>query len=220
MLRVMGPATLMATLLLPGGEPVLQDPGAVRDVAQAWSHGMAELAAGASVAGTVLHVHEPLLEEVVGGRIRSSSGYRELPGWDQAAVSATWQSLAELTPAWLPLSAGPSSAPVSQASAVLFDEAGPVPGGWEPIAAWVESGGKVVLRLNRDGARSVAERALRIAQPWRNLGLRAASLGQLIVLAGPDQELGAQSLRRSAVAARDVADALDVVRHDDLAGLR
>lgn len=223
-LRVMGPATLMASLALPNGEPVLSDPGAVRDVAQAWSFGMAELAAGVEAslpgAASVVHVHEPLLEQVTGGQVRSSSGFRELPAWDQASVGAAWQALAALVPTWLPRSAGASSETVPQASAILFDEAGPVPGDWEPIAAWVEGGGRVVLRLRREGDTSVAQRALRIAQPWRSLGLSAASLGQLIVEAGPDQALGASGLRRSAMAARDVADALDVVRHDDLAGLR
>ncbi|RKW71640.1 hypothetical protein DWQ67_02035 [Galactobacter caseinivorans] len=192
-------------------------------MAQAWAFGMAELAAGidSSLPGaeTVVHVHEPLLEQVTGGRVRSSSGFRELPAWDQSAVSAAWQRLAGLSPTWLPLKAGPSSEPVPQASALLFDEAGPVPGDWEEIAGWVESGGRVVVRLRRDGARSVAERALRIAQPWRSLGLSAAALGQVMVVAGPDEALGAAGLRRSAVAARDVADALDVVRHDDLDGL-
>lgn len=222
--RVAGPATLAASLALPGGEPVLQDAGAVRDVSQAWAEGMRELASALSTslprASAVLHVHEPRLNDVVNGRVRSSSGYRLLPAWDQAEVAAAWARLAADTRCWLPLAAGPSSPPVATADALLFDEPGEDPGAWEPIAMRVEGGGDVVLRLRREGARTVAERALRVARPWRRLGLEASALGRLVLLAGPDEALGPGGLRRSAIAARDLADALDVVRRDDLDALR
>ena len=230
LVRLTGPATLAARMSLPGGEPVLSDPGALRDLAQAWAEGAAALAAAttASLPGaeTLLWIDEPDALDVVHGRVRSSSGYRALPAWDRAAVRAAWEDLAARTRAWFPLVTQVGHIP--SAAAHVLPAPGQVPEDWSEVASLVEAGGEVVLTLpptlgvpaGGEGARRpISAAASALATPWRRLGLPAAALGALTLAGLPSTPLAPEALRRGAVRARDVAEALDTVRRDDLAAL-
>lgn len=131
------------------------------------------------------------------------------------------------------------------AAALVVDLNGGDPQEWEPLAGWIEAGRDVVLRTPpastapapatatatatrpEPGRRPrphqrperVADRALSIADPFRRFGLPAADLERLVVSTGSDRPLAPQALQREATRARELADALDVVRHDDLAAL-
>jgi len=226
LVRVSGPATLAARLALPGGEPVLADPGAVRDLAQAWVEGAAALAAATDAAlpgaHTVVWVDEPDAPDVVVGRVRSSSGYRTLPAWDRAAVREAWAALASARPSWFPLLGGIGEVP--GALAHVSPVPGEVPEAWEDVARLVESGHDVALTVPHAASDTrptpVSQRALSLATPWRSLGLPAAELGRLVLVAAPGRPQEAEGLRRAAIAARDLAEALDAVRRDDLDVLR
>ena len=229
-LDVVGPATLAARLALPSGEPVLADAGARRDLGQAWAQALPELAAAvsASVPGAelVLRVHEPDAADVASGRIRSSSGYRVLPAWDRTLLRSVWEQGVEAAAqrealVWLPLDASTEQLQpqlVTRADALVIEHPGSDPSAWEPVAAWIEAGRSVVVRRAGDTG-SVSERARALAGPWRALGLPASALGSLLVDASGEEPADPATLRRSATASRDLADALELVRRDDLAAL-
>lgn len=221
-IAVAGPATLAAALALPSGEPVLSDLGALRDVMQAWAQGLAELAAAtaSSLPGAqpVLDVREPRLDDVLAGRVRSSSGFRLLRAPERADVAAAWEALAEATPTWLPVHS--LLTPSAAAAALRLPAPGEHPGEWEGIAAFVEAGRDVVLQVPPAAVGTrVSARAATLATPWRRIGLPAASLSALTVSDTPGALLAPEPLRAAAIASRDLADALDVVRHDDLEAL-
>ncbi|MFF3017884.1 methionine synthase [Streptomyces sp. NPDC057939] len=95
--QAVGPWTLAAALELHGGEAVLQDAGACRDLAASLAEGLREHLAdvrkripGAEV---VLQYDEPSLTAVLLGRIRSASGYRTYRAVDRQVVEGTLRDL-------------------------------------------------------------------------------------------------------------------------------
>jgi len=75
---VAGPWTLAAALQLPRGEPVLADAGALRDLAQAMTEGVAahidDVRRRLPGCPVVLQLDEPLLPDVLAGHVSSFSG--------------------------------------------------------------------------------------------------------------------------------------------------
>ncbi|MFD9456093.1 methionine synthase [Streptomyces sp. NPDC059985] len=95
--QAVGPWTLAAALELHGGEAVLQDAGACRDLAASLAEGLREHLAdvrkripGAEV---VLQYDEPSLTAVLLGRVRSASGYRTYRAVDRQVVEGTLRDL-------------------------------------------------------------------------------------------------------------------------------
>ncbi|MFI1648855.1 methionine synthase [Streptomyces avidinii] len=88
--QAVGPWTLASALELHGGEALLQDAGACRDLAGSLAEGLREHLAdvrrripGADV---VLQLDEPSLTAVLLGRVRSASGYRTYRAVDRQVV--------------------------------------------------------------------------------------------------------------------------------------
>ncbi|MEU9034766.1 methionine synthase [Streptomyces sp. NPDC048352] len=95
--QAVGPWTLATALELHGGEAVLQDPGACRDLAGSLAEGLREHLAdvrkrvpGAEI---VLQYDEPSLTAVLLGRVRSASGYRTYRAVDRQVVESTLRDL-------------------------------------------------------------------------------------------------------------------------------
>ncbi|MEY2230661.1 MULTISPECIES: methionine synthase [Streptomyces] len=95
--QAVGPWTLAAALELHGGEAMLQDPGACRDLAGSLAEGLREHLAdvrkripGAQV---VLQLDEPSLTAVLLGRVRSASGYRTYRAVDRQVVEGALRDL-------------------------------------------------------------------------------------------------------------------------------
>ncbi|MDR1449487.1 MAG: methionine synthase [Propionibacteriaceae bacterium] len=92
-----GPWTLAAAVSRGGGEAVLADPGACRDLGQAWTeaaaawHGRAARALPAAAVG--LQVDEPLLPLVMAGGVRRASGLGRHVGADPARVAQLYGEL-------------------------------------------------------------------------------------------------------------------------------
>ncbi|WP_405678431.1 methionine synthase [Streptomyces sp. NBC_00868] len=95
--QAVGPWTLAAALELHGGEAMLQDAGACRDLAGSLAEGLREHLAdvrkripGAEI---VLQFDEPSLTSVLLGRVRSASGYRTYRAVDRQVVEGTLREL-------------------------------------------------------------------------------------------------------------------------------
>ncbi|MFD9521976.1 methionine synthase [Streptomyces sp. NPDC059979] len=95
--QAVGPWTLAAALEMHGGEAMLQDAGACRDLAGSLAEGLREHLAdvrrripGADV---VLQIDEPSLTAVLLGRVRSASGYRTYRAVDRQVVEGALRDL-------------------------------------------------------------------------------------------------------------------------------
>ncbi|GFN07371.1 hypothetical protein Smic_59270 [Streptomyces microflavus] len=90
--QAVGPWTLAAGLELRGGEAMLGDPGACRDLAGSLAEGLrshlAEVRRRMPGAEVVLQLDEPSLTAVLLGRVRSASGYRTYRAVDRQVVES------------------------------------------------------------------------------------------------------------------------------------
>ncbi|MFE9723209.1 methionine synthase [Streptomyces sp. NPDC005794] len=95
--QAVGPWTLAAGLELRGGEAMLGDPGACRDLAGSLAEGLrshlAEVRRRIPGAEVVLQLDEPSLTAVLLGRVRSASGYRTYRAVDRQIVEGTLRDL-------------------------------------------------------------------------------------------------------------------------------
>ncbi|MFD7917572.1 MULTISPECIES: methionine synthase [unclassified Streptomyces] len=95
--QAVGPWTLAAALELHGGEAMLQDPGACRDLAGSLAEGLREHLADVRKrvpgADVVLQLDEPSLTAVLLGRVRSASGYRTYRAVDRQVVEGGLRDL-------------------------------------------------------------------------------------------------------------------------------
>lgn len=94
---VVGPWTLAAALQLRGGEAVLADPGACRDLAASLAEGLRghldDLRRRVPGARVVLQLDEPSLASVLLGRVRTASGYRTYHAVDRAVAEDVLRDL-------------------------------------------------------------------------------------------------------------------------------
>lgn len=95
--QAVGPWTLAAALETHGGEAMLHDPGACRDLAGSLAEGVREHLADVQKripgAEIVLQYDEPSLTSVLLGRVRSASGYRTYRAVDRQVVEGTLREL-------------------------------------------------------------------------------------------------------------------------------
>ncbi|MFJ3925864.1 methionine synthase [Streptomyces sp. NPDC090022] len=95
--QAVGPWTLAAALELRGGEALLQDPGACRDLAGSLAEGLrahlADVRKRIPGAEVVLQFDEPSLTAVLSGRVRTASGYRTYRAVDRQVVEAALREL-------------------------------------------------------------------------------------------------------------------------------
>lgn len=219
-----GPWTLAAGLWTHGGERLLADPGACRDLGESLAEGvrahLGDVRRMVPGATPWLQLDEPSLPTVLAGHLRSSSGYRAVPAPEPAAaqeslggvVAAAHDAGAEV----VAVRCGADRVPwdllrASGADAVAVDPTLLGPGGWDSVAASVEAGVAVWLgALPATGPpgdpRAVADRLWR---RWREVGLDASLLDRVGVtpasgLAG----LSPEQARATTTATRDVAAAL------------
>ncbi|MGW0393105.1 methionine synthase [Streptomyces sp. NPDC003042] len=100
-IQAVGPWTLAGALELHGGEAMLQDPGACRDLAGSLAEGLrghlADVHKRIPGAQIVLQFDEPSLTAVLLGRVRSASGYRTYRAVDRQVVEGTLRELFAVT---------------------------------------------------------------------------------------------------------------------------
>lgn len=98
-LPLAGPWTLAASVELPGGERVVRDPGAVRDLVASWTEAARELCGSVARrvpgARVVLQADEPALPVVLAGAIPTASGRHRYRAVAAATVREAWHAAVE-----------------------------------------------------------------------------------------------------------------------------
>ncbi|MFC9286407.1 methionine synthase [Streptomyces sp. NPDC057052] len=223
--QAVGPWSLAAALELRGGEAVLSDPGACRDLAASLAEGLrlhlAEVKRRVPGAQVVLQLDEPSLTAVLRGRVRSASGYRTYRAVDRQVVEATLReavgvhdggpvvvhSCAPDVPFALLRRAG--------AAAVSFDFSLLTERDDEAIGEAVEAGTRLFAGVvpGTDTALSdPAGSVMGVRTLWRRLGLRPDLLAEAVTvtpacgLAGASPAYARQALAHCVRAARSLAD--------------
>jgi hypothetical protein len=227
-LQVCGPWTLAAALRLPRGEPVLSDPGAVRDLVASQTEGLvdhvADLRRRLPGAEPVLQLDEPALPAVLAGGIASTSGARRFAPVAAGTAEQTLRSVvtsagvpvlvhccAERPPVGLLRAAGAAglSLDLTVLPRDLDDELG----------AAVEAGlvllaGVVPAVAPADGLSVPADTVEPVRRLWHRLGLTPAALRQVVVtptcgMAGASPGHALSALRLARAAAQQLADDTD-----------
>lgn len=229
----LGPFSLAAEVYLARGDRLLSDHGAVRDAVGSTAAGLAarvedvrRVVPGADV--RVL-LHEPLLAPVLAGAVPGFSGrapLRRVPvpvvaeGLSEVAAAVRDAGASRLVvhggSAWSALPAVAASSADGAALAV----AGIGERGWEEIAGLVESGREFWPEpppqvSSQCAGPDVVGQADAVTRPWRTVGLPAAALADVVLLAAapaagssPDDARGALAgLVRAAGIVAERADA-------------
>lgn len=226
--QAVGPWTLAAGLELRGGEAMLGDPGACRDLAGSLAEGLrghlAEVRRRVPGAEVVLQLDEPSLTAVLLGRVRSASGYRTYRALDRQIVEAGLRevlavngeaptvvhSCAPEVPFALLRRAG--------ADAVSFDFSLLTEREEEAIGEAVEGGTQLFLGVvpgtdaASDGLSDPGGSVMGVRTLWSRLGLNPGTLTESVVvtpscgLAGASPAYARAALAHCARAARSLAD--------------
>ncbi|MFG2535221.1 methionine synthase [Streptomyces sp. NPDC048511] len=226
--QAVGPWTLAASLELRGGEAMLGDAGACRDLAGSLAEGLrshlAEVRRRIPGAEVVLQLDEPSLTAVLLGRVRSASGYRTYRAVDRQVVEGTLRELLAVN------GDGPtavhSCAPEvpfgllrrAGAGAVSFDFSLLTEREEEAIGEAVEGGTQLFLGVvpGQDGASTALSdpggSVSGVRTLWSRLGLNPGTLSESVVitpscgLAGASPAYARAALAHCARAARSLAD--------------
>ncbi|MET8903702.1 methionine synthase [Streptomyces sp. NPDC004538] len=223
--QAVGPWTLAAALELRGGEAVLSDAGACRDLAASLAEGLrlhlAEVRRRVPGARVVLQLDEPSLTAVLRGQVRTASGYRTHRAVDRQVVEATLREVAGAhggdpvvvhscapdVPFALLRRAG--------VTGVSFDFSLLTERDDEVLGEAVESGTRLFAGVvpGTDGPLSdPAGSVMGVRTLWRRLGLRPELLAEAITvtpscgLAGASPAYARRALAQCVRAARSLAD--------------
>ncbi|MCG8964561.1 methionine synthase [Streptomyces sp. CL12-4] len=223
--QAVGPWTLAAALELRGGEAVLSDAGATRDLAASLAEGLrlhlAELRRRVPGATLVLQLDEPSLTAVLRGQVRSASGYRTYRAVDRQVVEAALRdtvgvhgegpvvvhSCAPDVPFALLRRAG--------VAGISFDFSLLTERDDDAIGEAVEGGTRLFTGVvpGTDGPLSdPAGSVMGVRTLWRRLGLHPGLLAEAVTvtpscgLAGASPEYARRALAHCVRAARSLAD--------------
>ncbi|MFD9409470.1 methionine synthase [Streptomyces sp. NPDC059989] len=222
--QAVGPWTLAAALELHGGEAMLQDAGACRDLAGSLAEGLREHLAdvrkripGAEI---VLQFDEPSLTAVLLGRVRSASGYRTYRAVDRQVVEGTLRELFAVHDGDVIVHSCAPEVPFgllrrAGATGVSFDFSLLTEREDDAIGEAVEGGTKLFAGVvpGTDGPLSdPAGSVMGVRKLWRRLGLAPGTLAESVVVTPTCGLAGASPAYARAVqahcvrAARSLAD--------------
>ncbi|MFZ3473019.1 methionine synthase [Streptomyces sp. 4.24] len=222
--QAVGPWTLAASLEMHGGESMLQDPGACRDLAGSLAEGVREHLAdvrkripGAEI---VLQYDEPSLTAVLLGRVRSASGYRTYRAVDRQVVEGTLRELFAVHDGEVIVHSCAPEVPFgllrrAGVSGVSFDFSLLTEREDDAIGEAVEAGTKLFAGVvpGTDGPLSdPGGSVMGVRKLWRRLGLTPGTLAESVVVTPSCGLAGASPAYARAVqahcvrAARSLAD--------------
>ncbi|PPB50811.1 hypothetical protein C4K88_02760 [Arthrobacter pityocampae] len=227
-LHLQGPLSLAAGVHLHGGERVLIDHGARRELYESLAVGAADLvrrvSAVARGAEVLVQFDEPDADDVLTGRVPTASGYRSLRALDRREATEAWDlvtaSVVAAGAAGTVLAPGHGDVAVdaarsSAAHALSLDLRRVSDRRWEDLAADIESGRQLWLGIldGRAGVPQVRVLAESVLAVWRRIGLPATALASLTVTALPGLDaLTPTGATRALTRLAQAADALDQIR--------
>ncbi|MFD9101843.1 methionine synthase [Streptomyces virginiae] len=222
--QAVGPWTLAAALELHGGEAMLQDAGACRDLAGSLAEGLREHLAdvrkripGAEI---VLQLDEPSLTAVLLGRVRSASGYRTYRAVDRQVVEGALRDLFAVHDGEVIVHSCAPEVPFgllrrAGATGVSFDFSLLTEREDDAIGEAVEGGTKLFAGVvpGTDGPLSdPGGSVMGVRKLWRRLGLAPGTLAESVVvtpscgLAGASPAYARAAQAHCVRAARSLAD--------------
>ncbi|MFD4242473.1 methionine synthase [Streptomyces sp. NPDC058525] len=222
--QAVGPWTLAAALELHGGEAMLQDAGACRDLAGSLAEGLrghlADVRRRIPGADVVLQFDEPSLTAVLLGRVRSASGYRTYRAVDRQVVEGTLRELFAVHDGDVIVHSCAPEVPFgllrrAGAAGVSFDFSLLTEREDDAIGEAVEDGTKLFAGVvpGTDGPLSdPAGSVMGVRKLWRRLGLAPGTLAESVVVTPSCGLAGASPAYARAVqahcvrAARSLAD--------------
>ncbi|MFD8147683.1 methionine synthase [Streptomyces sp. NPDC059708] len=222
--QAVGPWTLAAALELHGGEAVLQDAGACRDLAASLAEGLrghlADVQKRVPGAEIVLQYDEPSLTAVLSGRVRSASGYRTYRAVDRQVVESALRDLFSVHDGEVLVHSCAPDVPFALlrragAAAVSFDFSLLTEREDDAIGEAVEGGMKLFAGVvpGTDGPLSdPGGSVMGVRKLWRRLGLAPGTLAESVVVTPSCGLAGASPAYARAVqahcvrAARSLAD--------------
>ncbi|MFD7556179.1 MULTISPECIES: methionine synthase [unclassified Streptomyces] len=222
--QAVGPWTLATALELHGGEAMLQDAGACRDLAGSLAEGLREHLADVRKripgADVVLQVDEPSLTAVLLGRVRSASGYRTYRAVDRQVVEGALRDLFAVHDGEVVVHSCAPEVPFgllrrAGATGVSFDFSLLTEREDDAIGEAVESGVKLFAGVvpGTDGPLSdPGGSVMGVRKLWRRLGLAPGTLAESVVVTPSCGLAGASPAYARAVqahcvrAARSLAD--------------
>lgn len=226
--QAVGPWTLAAALERRGGEAVLGDPGACRDLAGSLTEGLrdhlAEVRRRMPGARVLLQLDEPSLTGVLRGRVRTASGYRTYRAVDRQLVESTLREV--LGAAGEGATVVHTCAPEvpfallrrAGADGISFDFSLLTEREEEAIGEAVEGGTQLFLGVvpgtdpASDGLSDPGGSVMGVRTLWRRLGLNPGTLTESVAitpscgLAGASPAYARAALAHCARAAKSLAD--------------
>ncbi|MFD3326120.1 methionine synthase [Streptomyces sp. NPDC058701] len=222
--QAVGPWTLATALELHGGEAVLQDPGACRDLAGSLAEGLrdhlADVRRRIPGAEIVLQLDEPSLTAVLLGRVRSASGYRTYRAVDRQVVEGALRDLLAVHDGEVVVHSCAPEVPFALlrragATGVSFDFSLLTEREDDAIGEAVEDGTKLFAGVvpGTDGPLSdPGGSVMGVRKLWRRLGLAPGTLAESVVvtpscgLAGASPAYARAAQAHCVRAARSLAD--------------
>ncbi|WP_374775938.1 methionine synthase [Streptomyces sp. NBC_01310] len=222
--QAVGPWALAAALEMHGGEAMLQDAGACRDLAGSLAEGLREHLAdvrrripGADV---VLQIDEPSLTAVLLGRVRSASGYRTYRAVDRQVVEGALRDLFAVHDGEVVVHSCAPEVPFgllrrAGATGVSFDFSLLTEREEDAIGEAVEGGAKLFAGVVPGTDAPLSDPAgsvMGVRKLWRRLGLAPGTLAESVVVTPSCGLAGASPAYARAVqahcvrAARSLAD--------------
>ncbi|GHE30159.1 methionine synthase [Streptomyces vinaceus] len=222
--QAVGPWTLATALELHGGEAVLQDAGACRDLAGSLAEGLREHLAdvrkripGAEI---VLQLDEPSLTAVLLGRVRSASKYRTYRAVDRQVVEGALRELFAVHDGEVVVHSCAPEVPFgllrrAGATGVSFDFSLLTEREDDAVGEAVEGGTKLFVGVVPGTDAPLSDPAgsvMGVRKLWRRLGLAPGTLAESVVvtpacgLAGASPAYARAAQAHCVKAARSLAD--------------
>ncbi|MFB6810993.1 methionine synthase [Streptomyces sp. NPDC056387] len=223
-IQAVGPWTLATALELHGGEAVLQDAGACRDLAGSLAEGLrdhlADVRRRIPGAEVVLQFDEPSLTAVLLGRVRSASKYRTYRAVDRQVVEATLRELFAVHDGEVVVHSCAPGVPFgllrrAGATGVSFDFSLLTEREDDALGEAVEGGVKLFAGVVPGTDTPLSDPAgsvMGVRELWRRLGLAPGTLAESVVvtpacgLAGASPAYARAAQAHCARAAKSLAD--------------
>ncbi|MER7106770.1 methionine synthase [Streptomyces sp. NPDC000229] len=222
--QAVGPWTLAAALELRGGEAVLGDPGACRDLAASLAEGLrahlAEVRRRVPGARVALQLDEPSLTAVLTGQVRTASGYRTYRAVDRQVVESTLRDVVAVNEGPVIVHSCAPDVPFALlrragAAGISFDFGLLTERDEEQIGEAVEGGTRLLVGVVESTDVPLSDPAgsvMGVRTLWRRLGLNPGTLAESLVvtpscgLAGASPAYARAALAHCVRAARSLAD--------------